>query len=186
MAGMSAPGAPPKLQVPRWIQLVALPLLLLAAWTLASAVRHALLIFLVSAVIAVLLNPIVHGLTRLRLPRGVAVLVVYLSFAAVLVGGMALVGAVVVDQAQSVSQAGRRTSLPGTQASESHRPHKRSISCSIWLNGHHLERVHVTRPRHQRGEQHRGAGSELVHQARPWTSPRRSRRRSWRASSTSS
>jgi predicted PurR-regulated permease PerM len=139
---MSAAGAPPKLQVPRWIQLIALPLLLLAAWTLASAVRHALLIFLVSAVIAVLLNPIVHGLTRLRLPRGLAVLVVYLSFAALLVGGLALVGAVVVDQTQSVSQQVQDefTVHPGERESPAARKVDR---LQIWLDDHHLERVHV-------------------------------------------
>ena len=142
VACMSAAGAPPKLQVPRWIQLIALPLLLLAAWTLASAVRHALLIFLVSAVIAVLLNPIVHGLTRLRLPRGLAVLVVYLSFAAVLVGGVALVGAVVVDQTQSVSQQVQDefTRHPGERESPAAQKVDR---LQIWLDDHHLERVHV-------------------------------------------
>jgi predicted PurR-regulated permease PerM len=142
VAGMSAAGAPPKLQVPRWIQLIALPLLLLAAWTLASAVRHALLIFLVSAVIAVLLNPIVHGLTRLRLPRGLAVLVVYLSFAAVLVGGVALLGAVVVDQTQSVSQQVQDefTRHRGEQESPAIQKVDR---LQIWLDDHHLERVHV-------------------------------------------
>jgi predicted PurR-regulated permease PerM len=142
VACMSAAGAPPKLQVPRWIQLIALPLLLLAAWTLASALRHALLIFLVSAVIAVLLNPIVHGLTRLRVPRGLAVLIVYLSFAAVLVGGAALVGAVVVDQAQSVSQQVQDefTRHPG----ETESPAAQKIDrLQVWLDDHHLERVHV-------------------------------------------
>jgi predicted PurR-regulated permease PerM len=142
VAGMSASGAPPRVQVPRWIQLIALPLLLLAAWTLASAVRHALLIFLVSAVIAVLLNPIVHGLTRLRLPRGFAVLVVYLSFAAVLVGGVALVGAVVVDQTQSVSQQVQDefSRPPGERESPAAQKVDR---LQIWLDDHHLERVHV-------------------------------------------
>jgi predicted PurR-regulated permease PerM len=139
---MSAAGAPPKLQVPRWIQLIALPLLLLAAWTLASAVRHALLIFLVSAVIAVLLNPIVHGLTRLRLPRGLAVLVVYLSFAALLVGGLALVGAVVVDQTQSVSQQVQDEFTVPKGERESPAAHKVD-QLQIWLDDHHLERVHV-------------------------------------------
>ena len=43
--------------VPRWVQLVLLPLALLALWALAKAAGKVLLIFVVAAVIALILNP---------------------------------------------------------------------------------------------------------------------------------
>jgi predicted PurR-regulated permease PerM len=66
--------------VPRWVQLVLLPLALLALWALARASGKVLLIFIVAAVIALILNPAVAFLQRSRLPRGLAVLAVYLAF----------------------------------------------------------------------------------------------------------
>ena len=76
------PGAAPKIQIPRWIQLVGLPLLLIFAWVIAGAVRHVVFLFLVASLIALLLDPIVRALTRSRMPRGIAVAIVYLDFAA--------------------------------------------------------------------------------------------------------
>jgi predicted PurR-regulated permease PerM len=72
--------------VPRWIQLVILPLALLALFALARAAKSVLLIFIVAAVIALLLNPLVTLLRRARLPRGLAVLLVYLVFFAIVSG----------------------------------------------------------------------------------------------------
>jgi predicted PurR-regulated permease PerM len=77
---------PPRTVVPRWVQLVLLPLALLALWALAKAAGKVLLIFVVAAVIALILNPIVAFVQRPRIPRGLAVLVVYLAFFLTLVG----------------------------------------------------------------------------------------------------
>src|SRR3954447_23090753 len=99
MAGPSAGAA--KIEIPRWIQLVGLPLLLLLLWVIAGAARHVVFLFLVAALIAFLLNPIVRALTRVWIPRGFGVALVYLTFAAmVLAAGIAL-GSVVVDQTKS-------------------------------------------------------------------------------------
>jgi predicted PurR-regulated permease PerM len=76
----------PRVIVPRWIQLVLLPLALLAAWALAKAAGKVLLIFVVAGVIALILNPAVAFLQRSRFPRGLAVLTVYLAFFLVLAG----------------------------------------------------------------------------------------------------
>jgi predicted PurR-regulated permease PerM len=75
-----APPVPPRVVVPRWVQLVLLPLALLALWALVRASGKVLLIFIVAAVIALILNPAVAFLQRSRLPRGLAVLAVYLAF----------------------------------------------------------------------------------------------------------
>ena len=72
--------------VPRWVQLVLLPLALLALWALAKAAGKVLLIFIVAAVIALILNPAVTFVQRPRVPRGVAVLAVYLAFFLTLAG----------------------------------------------------------------------------------------------------
>jgi predicted PurR-regulated permease PerM len=80
------PAEPPRVIVPRWVQLVLLPLAVLAVWALAKAAGKVLLIFVVAAVIALILNPAVAFLQRSRLPRGLAVLAVYLGFFLTLAG----------------------------------------------------------------------------------------------------
>jgi predicted PurR-regulated permease PerM len=76
----SPPEGPPRMVVRRWVQLVLLPLGLLALWALAKAAGKVVLIFVVAAVIALILNPAVTLVQRPRVPRGLAVLVVYLAF----------------------------------------------------------------------------------------------------------
>jgi predicted PurR-regulated permease PerM len=70
----------PRVVVPRWIQLVALPLTALAAWALAKAAGKVLLLFIIAALIALILNPAVLLVQRGRIPRGLAVLAVYVAF----------------------------------------------------------------------------------------------------------
>jgi len=53
------PGAAPKIQIPRWMQLVGLPLLLVLAWVVAGRVFHVVFLFLVASLIALLLDPVV-------------------------------------------------------------------------------------------------------------------------------
>jgi putative heme transporter len=77
----------PRVIVPRWVQLVLLPISLLALWVLARAAGKVLLVFVVAAVIALILNPPVAFLQRrTRLPRGLAVLAVYVAFFLTLTG----------------------------------------------------------------------------------------------------
>jgi predicted PurR-regulated permease PerM len=87
--------------VPRWVQLVALPLALLALWALARAAGKVLVIFVVAAVIALILNPAVSFLQRSRLPRGLAVLAVYLAFFLTLTGIGFLLANPITSQVQS-------------------------------------------------------------------------------------
>ncbi len=94
---MAAPSAP-TIRVPRWIQLVGLPVVLVAAWLLAGILGHAIFLFLVATVIAFLLNPIVRDLQRLRLRRGLAVALVFLVFATALALTAVLLGSIVVVQ----------------------------------------------------------------------------------------
>ena len=82
----------PPVVVPRWVQLVMLPVGILALWALARAAGTVLLVFLVAAVTALILNPLVVGFQRnARLPRPLAVATVYLGLlAAVIALGFAL------------------------------------------------------------------------------------------------
>jgi predicted PurR-regulated permease PerM len=80
------PAEPARAVVPRWVQLVLLPLALLVLYALAKAAGKVLLIFVVAGVIALILNPAVAFVQRRRLPRGLAVLAVYLAFFMTLAG----------------------------------------------------------------------------------------------------
>jgi len=107
MASM-APGAAPKIQIPRWMQLVGLPLLLILAWVVAGRVVHVVFLFLVATLIALLLDPLVKaigtvGIGRFRIRRGAAVALVYLAFAAALIVSIWALATVVVDQTKTAA-----------------------------------------------------------------------------------
>ena len=97
------PGGATRIEIPRWIQPIGLPLLLVLAWTVAGAVRHAVFVFLVAGLVALLLNPLVRRLGRARIPGGFAVAIVYSSFAAVMIVAIATLATVVVDQTRSAA-----------------------------------------------------------------------------------
>jgi predicted PurR-regulated permease PerM len=84
--------------VPRWIQLVTLPLALLALYAMVRAAGVVVLIFVTAAVIALILNPLVSGLQRFHLHRGVAIAAVYLGFLGVLAVGGFLLANPISDQ----------------------------------------------------------------------------------------
>jgi predicted PurR-regulated permease PerM len=97
-----SPPEPPRVLVPRWVQLVVLPLSLLALWALARAAGKVTLIFIVAGVIALILNPLVAFLQRrAHLPRGLAVLAVYLAFFLTLAGIAVLLANPISNQVQS-------------------------------------------------------------------------------------
>ena len=96
-----APAAPAKVVVPRWVQLVLLPLALLALWALARAAGKVVLVFIVASVIALILNPAVAFLQRSRIPRGLAVLAVYLAFFLTLAGVGALLANPISNQVRT-------------------------------------------------------------------------------------
>jgi predicted PurR-regulated permease PerM len=86
-----APVVVPPVVVPRWVQMVTLPVALLGLYAMLRASGTVLLLFIVATLIALLLNPVVTLLHTRWLPRGVAILLVYLSFFVALGGiGFAL------------------------------------------------------------------------------------------------
>jgi predicted PurR-regulated permease PerM len=128
--------------IPRWIQLVALPSALFFGWIFAGLVGHAIFVFLISAIIAMLLNPLVSTLTSLHFPRGLAVAVVYLSLAAAIVGAVGLAGVAAVNQVVSASDTVSKEfeKQPGERESSAER---RVDRFQRWLDARGLGRVHV-------------------------------------------
>ncbi len=132
-----------QIQVPRWVQLVSLPLVLLLLWAVAGAVRHVLFLFLVALLIALLLNPVVRALGKVWIPRGPAVALVYLSFAAAVALVTLALATVVVQQTRS---AAHRVDAYFSQPA-GHPPHTGAeqdlARFQSWLDHNHLSGVHV-------------------------------------------
>jgi predicted PurR-regulated permease PerM len=91
----------PPVVVPRWVQLVLLPMSILALYVVARAAGTVLLIFVIAAVIALILNPVVAFVQRAHLPRALTVIVVYVAFFTTLAGAGFLLAGPVADQARS-------------------------------------------------------------------------------------
>jgi predicted PurR-regulated permease PerM len=143
MPERTPPPAPVTIEVPRWAQLVLLPLTLLLIWAVAGAVRHVLFLFIVALLIALLLNPLVRGLGRARIPRGPAVAFVYLAFAAVVALAILALATVVVQQTRSASHR-----VDNYFTADSGRPPQTGAEQDLarfqgWLDRHHLSSVHV-------------------------------------------
>jgi predicted PurR-regulated permease PerM len=137
------PVGAPKIEIPRWIQLVGLPLVLLFLWTMATAVTHAVFLFIVAALIALLLDPLVRAFGRLRIPRGISIAVVYLSFAAVIVIAAIALGAVVIDQSRDAAdRIDTYLTVEGGRTGQT--PAERDVDrLQGWLDSHGLERIEV-------------------------------------------
>jgi len=99
---------PGRIRIPRWVQLAVLPALLIIGWFVLGAIGQVIFVFLVAALVALILNPLVHGLERVYVPRYVGVFVVYLGFVALVVLVVALVWPPIEDQLHSLAAA-----LPG-------------------------------------------------------------------------
>jgi putative heme transporter len=104
-----APPAPPPpapapyepVIVPRWVQMVLLPLAIVGIYVLLKAAGKVVLLFTIAGLIALLLNPVVALIQRARVPRGAAVSIVMVSLIAALVGLGFLLANPISDQAST-------------------------------------------------------------------------------------
>jgi predicted PurR-regulated permease PerM len=94
----TGPASPAKLMVPRWIQLIAVPLLVLGLWAAALAAGPVLLLFAIAGVLGLILDPVVRLIQRAYVPRGLAVALVYVGFWATVVGGGILLATPIGNQ----------------------------------------------------------------------------------------
>jgi predicted PurR-regulated permease PerM len=137
------------LVVPRWVQLVGLPLILLLAWVFLNAVVHVVFLFIVAGLVALLLDPLVLALQRLRLPRGLSVAVVFLLFAAVLALVIAAIATAVVSETKTAANrfndyfTHRHATTGQTSADQDVDRLQR------WLNTHHLKSIKVQKRGHK-------------------------------------
>jgi predicted PurR-regulated permease PerM len=146
---VSAVGRPPRIQVPRWVQLVGLPLLLVLAWILLTAASHVVFLFIVAGLIALLLDPLVRALQRIRLPRGLSVAVVLLSFAAALALVILAVATAVVGETKTAATRFNDyfTNRHGPSGQTSA---DRDVDrLQRWLNTHHLKGVKIQERGHK-------------------------------------
>jgi predicted PurR-regulated permease PerM len=147
---MNAPaGPPPRIQVPRWVQLVGLPLVLVLAWIFATMAAHVVVLFVVAGLIALLLDPLVRGLGRLGLRRGFATALVYLTFIAALVVAIGAIATAVVGQTKSAAtrfndyftvQHGRNGQTSADRDVD---------RLQVWLNTHHLRSIKIQASGHR-------------------------------------
>jgi len=143
------PAGAAKIEIPRWIQLVGLPILLLLLWVVAGAVRHVVFLFLVAFLVALLLSPLVRLVQRVRLPRGFAVALVYLVFAVVLIAAIGALGTVLVSETKT---AAKRVDSYFTDVNgqTSQVAADRDVDrLQVWLNDHGLRSIHVQKRGHQ-------------------------------------
>ena len=137
---MAGPG--PTIQIPRWIQLVVLPVALVLAFLLAKTLGHVLFLFLTAAVIAFTLNPLVRDLTRLKVPRSLSVAVVFMIFLAVVASLFIAIGAVAVDQAREAAD--RIDEYVTENKSGDQTAAELDIDrLQAWLDDHGLEQIQI-------------------------------------------
>jgi predicted PurR-regulated permease PerM len=94
-----------RITIPRWAQLVLIPVAIFLALYFSRAASHAVFVFLMSAIVAMLLNPLVMGLGRIKCPRWLAVPVVYVFFAAAVIIIIIFLGPPLVRQFQRLFDA---------------------------------------------------------------------------------
>ena len=149
IATVNPVGLPPRMRVPRWVQLVGLPLLVLLVWVLATRVIHVVFLFVVAALIALLLDPLTRALQRVRLSRGFSVALVYLAFLAALALIIFAIATAVVSQTKT---AANRFNDYFTH------PHAGSGRTSAyldvdrfqrWLDRHHLKSIKIEQRGHK-------------------------------------
>ena len=135
-------GPPQLIRVPRWIQLVGLPVLVILAFFLAQSLAHVLFLFLTASVIAFTLNPLVRDLSRTRLPRGLGVMVVYSLFAAAVIAVFVAFGSVVVDQSRTAAD--RVDTYLTEESSRGQTGAEQDIErLQSWLDSHGLEGLEI-------------------------------------------
>jgi predicted PurR-regulated permease PerM len=138
---MAGPG--PTIQVPRWIQLVGLPVLLVLAFLLARTLGHVLFLFLTASVIAFTLNPLVRDLTRLKIPRSLSVMIVYSIFVAAVVALLIAIGVVAIDQVRNASDRIDEYVTETDRATGQTAAEEDIDTLQAWLDDHGLERIEI-------------------------------------------
>ena len=130
-AAEPAAAAPPKTVVPRWAQVTVLVLGAVVFSGIEAAAAPVVVVFMVSSVIALILNPLVTVIaSRLRVRRGLSVLLAYLGFFLVILAIGGLLANPVASQVRTI-----QNEVPqlGTRAAKS------LDALQGWFDSHGLE-----------------------------------------------
>ena len=90
--------------MPTWARFFVIPALLVSVWILGNTIGSVLVEFIISVVIALILNPAVRMFRRLHLPRGLSVLAVFVTLFAAIGGIATLLVAPVQGQIEDIRQ----------------------------------------------------------------------------------
>jgi len=90
------------IRIPRWVQMVGLPVLALFAWFTASALIQVIFIFAAATIISLMINPLVKRLESLKIPRFIGVFIVFLTLLAIIVLFFILVIPPTINQLQEL------------------------------------------------------------------------------------
>jgi predicted PurR-regulated permease PerM len=105
------------------------------------------ILFLIAALIALLLDPLVRGLDRLRLRRGLSVALVYSAFAAIVIVIVIAIGSVVVGQTKTAAE---RLNDYFNEGGQSQTAADRDVDeLQRWLNDHRLESIEISESGHR-------------------------------------
>jgi predicted PurR-regulated permease PerM len=124
-------------------------MLLLFIWVVATTAGHTIFLFLIAALIALLLDPVVLTLGAFKVRRGISVALVYLTFAAALVVSIAAIGTVVVGQTKTAAD--RFNAYFTVSHGQTHQTSAdRDIDrLQHWLNTHKLRSVKIEQSGHR-------------------------------------
>jgi predicted PurR-regulated permease PerM len=122
--------------IPRWVQLVLIPVAILVALYFGRAASHAVFVFLISTMVALLLNPLVLGMGRVHCPRWLGVPIVYLAFIGLIAVVIIFLGPPLVRQFQRLFDAlpGWLDSLNGVLADLQSWLAKHNVNVDLHLN----------------------------------------------------
>jgi len=118
------------------VQLVLIPVAIFLALYFGRSASHAVFVFLISTIVALLLNPVVLQMKRIKVPRWLAVPVVYLAFVAVVVVAIVFLGPPLLRQFQRLFEAipGWLDSLNGLLADLENWLASHSIEVNLQIN----------------------------------------------------
>jgi predicted PurR-regulated permease PerM len=119
-----------QITIPRWAQAVLIPVAIFLALYFAKVASHAVFVFLMSMVVAVFLNAAILGMGRIKVPRWVAVPIVYLVFLAVVVVLFIFLGPPLVRQFQRLFE-----TIPAWLDDLN----KSLANLQTWLAGHNIK-----------------------------------------------
>ncbi|MCW2974155.1 MAG: family transporter [Thermoleophilia bacterium] len=91
-----------RMTIPPWVQMVGLPVVAVFTYLFAQAASHAILVFLIAALISLLLAPVVRSLAASGIPRLLSVLLVFGLFAAIVTALLIAAVNFAADQAADI------------------------------------------------------------------------------------